>query len=211
MALSALGREAEARKAYRQALALDPVDPESLLQAADLELKGGAPDQARDLVRRALAAHPGSFEALVLMARVEEERGDEGRAARWLGRVLEINPYEYRAHAELARLAQERGDWPAAAREFQAALGMNPAHDARMSYGLGYALLRMGRAAEAREAFLAATAQDPRLAEPHLALGLLLIDSEPARARQELEQYLRLAPAGEGVGAAREALEKLAP
>lgn len=82
--LMRLQRESEALKHFSEALALEPMHPQALLGAADLEHKQGRTERARELLRRHLQVARPTPESLwleVRIARALGHRGDEAMAA----------------------------------------------------------------------------------------------------------------------------------
>jgi Flp pilus assembly protein TadD len=66
--------------------------------------------------------------------------------------------------------------------------------DALAHFQLGYACLGLEKRGEARSEFARAAELDPKLAEAHLNLGMLLLDKEPAAAVAPLEKVVALKP-----------------
>jgi len=61
-------------------------------------------------------------------------------------------------------------------------------------FQLGYAYAGLKRAADAKEEFSRAAALDPKMAEAHLNLGLVLMDTEPAAAADAFRHAAELQP-----------------
>lgn len=99
------------------------------------------------------------------------------------------------AQADQIRHAEdllERGDYAGAEVELTRLAAAN-AGDARVQYDLGFTQERNGKDDAAAKSYLAAIAADGKLAEAHVALGLLRArDGDNAQARSELEFAVKL-------------------
>ena len=84
-------------------------------------------------------------------------------------------------------------------------------NDIRMRYVLGTLYGAVGDAGHARGELEFVIATKPDMAEPHWALGKLLLDEgkEPALAEGQLKEYLRLAPTGSHAEEAHGLLDKV--
>lgn len=101
-------------------------------------------------------------EALKKLARMLEEAGRAEQAEAVLARLLWIYPVkDEELHRSLARLREKLGRWEGAAEEWRAVLASGTVDSASAWYGVALASSRLGRAAEAREAVLAALEQAP--------------------------------------------------
>ncbi len=89
----------------------------------------------------------------------------------------------------LARLDLSRGSYPEAEARCRQALAAAGGQYAPAQAGLGIALLRQGRAADAQHAFTLALEQDPKLWEAHYGMAMGLMDAGNWQdARKQLEQ-----------------------
>jgi tetratricopeptide (TPR) repeat protein len=167
--LAALGRLDEAKLAYAHALAVDPDDPQILLDAADLYLSHGgereddeiALEYARRGERRARRRHAELLEQLELL---------EGMALDDLGRSSEALP------------------------KLEEALSRDP-KDMDAHYERGSALFELCRFAEAKDELSRVLAALPDDAYAHHELGLTLerLD-DPRGAARELARASELSP-----------------
>ncbi len=167
--LAALGRLDDAKLAYAHALAVDPDDPQTLLDAADLYLSHGGGRESDEIAlayarrgeRRARRHHPELLEQLELL---------QGMALDDLGRPGEALP---KLDEALSRDGKDL--------------------DAR--YERGSALFELCRFAEAKEELERVVAALPDDAYAHRELGLALerLD-DPRRAARELARATELAP-----------------
>ncbi len=81
------GRAKDAEQSFRKALALNPKQPESLLQMAELAQAGGNGLQARAFLERYTAVAPVTAGTLWLGRNIELGLGDAAQAARYAQRL----------------------------------------------------------------------------------------------------------------------------
>jgi tetratricopeptide (TPR) repeat protein len=99
------------------------------------------------------------------------------------------------ARITTAESALEKGDFQAASDELTKLAAELP-NDARVLYDLGFAAEHLDNATAAADAYTKATAADPMLAEPQIALGLLdAREGRTDKARSELQTASNIATA----------------
>lgn len=86
------GQPDRAESGWRQALALEPVELQSLAGLAALQFERGRYMDARAFVERWLDRAPADGEALQLASRIEQKLGDNVAAQRYLSRLQAITP-----------------------------------------------------------------------------------------------------------------------
>jgi type IV pilus assembly protein PilF len=94
------GRPQDAEQSFRKALALNPKQPEALLQMAEMAQAGGNGLQARAFLERYTAVAPVTAHALWLGRNIELGLGDTAQAARYAQRLKS----EYPTSAETSKL-----------------------------------------------------------------------------------------------------------
>lgn len=165
IAYANLQRYDDAARQLREAIALDPGFLAAMANLIAVDLQRGDLREARSIGDRFVALAPDSARALYARGIVALQSGDSVTARADFGKLLQTNPAYAVAHYDLA-LAEERlGQLDAAERELRAALTLAPTY-ARAEFALGAVLLRQGRRAEAKEAFvrtLQDAAGDPAL------------------------------------------------
>lgn len=129
------------------------------------------------------------------LATALKAEGDEDQALELLQRAVELDPSYPSAHFKLGNSWLARGENQRAAEAFERALALDD--QAETHAGLGLALFRLGRFAEAEPHFARALALDPD--DPDPALGLAGTLAQLGRVDEAIEAYrkvLALAPDG---------------
>ena len=124
-----------------------------LTNYGNLLLEAGKTDEAVSLLTRSLAVKPDAVPTRLNLARVAEERGLLGEAATHLLAALAVEPSDEEVRVHLATIYTKAGRLDDAVREYRKALE-SPSPSAFLAHnGLGVALMRAGRSAEAIEHF----------------------------------------------------------
>lgn len=190
----ARGHAARCRNLYARALALAPNDPELLIRQAQAMNLWGDFYRMESIYRGRLAAAPGDLPTRLALARLmmSAQRFDEARGLYLDLLVRGAPPGEIRP--ALARVAWEAGDLEECLRSADLALRHDPDDAASLALA-GRALLRLGRAEQARDRYVrlaglpgSEAAGLVGLARADLALG------EAGQARRWLERAVRAAP-----------------
>lgn len=87
-----LGRNEQAREAYRIALSVDPAQTDALLGEARLALVDRKQDVALKMAEKAVASGPRNADALALLGDLKRVHGDEAGAARAYEQAVAITP-----------------------------------------------------------------------------------------------------------------------
>jgi tetratricopeptide (TPR) repeat protein len=180
-ALAALGRTDDARLAYTHALALDPDDPETLAEAADLYLKHGnvtreldeiALEYAKRGERRARRRRPELVEQLdLLQGMALNDLGRSQEAITKLGEALEHDPKDLDARYEHAVALFELCRFVEAKADLKKVLSELP-DDAFAHHQLGLTLERLGDARGAKAELDKSTALDKEAFPPTLTVNM---------------------------------------
>jgi tetratricopeptide (TPR) repeat protein len=99
----------EARRAYEEAIALEPAHPDALVNLGRLRHEAGDLDGARALYQRALQARPSDPVAAFNLGVALEDLGEPKGAIRCYRRALRHDPRCADAHYNLARLYERSG------------------------------------------------------------------------------------------------------
>ncbi|HTO06257.1 MAG TPA: tetratricopeptide repeat protein [Myxococcota bacterium] len=150
---AARGIEAEARRAFKRAVAQDPDCAEAYVALGDQRFREGSTKKAIGLFRRALGLHPAIGRLLYpRLYESYEKLGDMAGLERLLRERMDVEPEDADAALWLARAiaAQSRADEALA--HLQRLLDRAPAQLA-LHAEIGRVLLRENRELEARKAF----------------------------------------------------------
>jgi len=193
------GRAAEAEKAYREALPNDSKNPEvhdglgvALLMQGRFKDAFSSFDRAVELDsgRTLYRIHRG-------MACLELGRFKDAEADFRAGESSPSPEDRLDAAINRGRLKQRQKDFTAAEDAFSEALSRNPKSSSAL-IGRGIAREARGALEPAAEDYLGAIRLEPRNAEAHLRLGLVLVTlKKTALGRRYLERTIELDPAGE--------------
>jgi cellulose synthase operon protein C len=149
-----------AEAAARQALSIDPAQPDAWVLLASEAMDATRRDEARDALAKVLEQNPRHVEALALSAALAQIEDRHEDVARFSQQALAVHP----RNADVARVVGERVArqyrFDEAVRFLQAAVTLDP-ENSRAQASLGLHLLRTGDEAAARKALEAAFARDP--------------------------------------------------
>ena len=149
-----------AEAAARQAIAIDPAQPDAWTLLASEAMDASKRDEARAAIARVLQDNPQHVEALALsaaLAQIEDRKED---VASFTARALAIHP----RNADVPRIIGDRlarhYRFDEAVRFLREAVALDPGNS-RAQAALGMHLMRTGDEAEARKALDAAFSNDP--------------------------------------------------
>ena len=188
-----LGLDAEALEALQTAARLAPGNPQVLMALSDYYLATGNYAEARrhaELVGESGPANPHEN-----LARIALAQGDLAAAERESRAALERYPSRRIPHLILGRIAHDRHDYPGALAEL--ALAARPPEGGaatplqNLNFLRGDSLARLGREAEAEEAFLQEVRDFPANPSPRTGLALLYASQgREADARRSLSDLV---------------------
>ncbi len=117
---------AEAERAYKKALSLDPTLSNALTNLGNLEYRRGDSEKAERYYRSALECDPEQPEALYNLGFLCFERDEIDEAVELFGQALESDPSFADAHFNLAMALEERGDSAGARPHWRQYLALEP-------------------------------------------------------------------------------------
>lgn len=123
-----LGRLAEAQRAYRATLALEPESLPALYGLAWTARQLGDVETARSAIAEALRLQPRNVDAIALKADLEAAAGNLGAAAAGYRDLLEVRPDHLEARVNLAGILFAEGDYRAAIAALDPVLAAVPSH-----------------------------------------------------------------------------------
>ncbi len=176
--LSVAGAYENARFAYLEAAKRNPVNPETPLLLARLELSRADLETARSLIRESLAFKEDYADAYLLLAQLEVQANNIGGAIASAERLANLIPNNPAIYFELGLLKYSNKDFAGAANAFSLALVSAPDY-ANAKYYLGLTLATMGQLDGALEQFEALALTNPDSQEVELILQELRAGRNP--------------------------------
>lgn len=161
-----------ARTLYRQALAIDPAQPDALRLLAILDWRDGGPEQAIAKLRRAATAAPGTPAPRLVLATALDAAGRGAAAAGTLRRAIALDPADVQSWAAAAHRATRTGCPTEALAAWRAVATLCPDRPAALM-GLAGALRDNGQAEAALRTGKRALALEPAAAAAHADLALM--------------------------------------
>jgi len=143
---------------YQQALAQDANDPAVLERLAEAQLGAGQVDAARQTAEAALKIDPQRIAAKSTLAKIAMQQRDYSAALPYLRELVARDPQDESIRIELGKACAQTGGLDEALKNLAPALAHGyPDEKGSLHYLLGSVLKKMGRNAEAEQAFAAAT------------------------------------------------------
>lgn len=196
LGIAEMGRNdlAAARKAFEQALALDPKFSVAELNLAQIDLREGKREAAEARYRGIVERDPGNVQALLALAAFADQAQQPAQALAWLEKGWEKNPASVQIGLPLAERYLQRGDRLKAngvVRQLETAQPNNPLIQ-RM---LGAVLFASEDIAGARAAFRkVAEAQPDKPDAWFLIASTYLREKDETAADQSLDKALAIDP-----------------
>lgn len=191
-----LGHYAEAERAYRKAVELNPAMPETWKNLALVLLKSNRAQEAEDALRQALKQKPDFALAWLNLSELLYKRGDKAGAGEALEKATSANPSFAAAWHALGVLRRETGDIAGAVAALEKASQLDPSRGETWAY-LGEMQLRSGHADEALKALQEAEKIDPKseLTMEALSMYYGTRGGDHARALTYAERAVAINPA----------------
>jgi len=194
IALSDLGRPAEAEASFREALRVRPNYPEGHNNLGKVLDDTDRPAEAEASFREALRLRPNYLDAHNNLGKVLNDLGRPAEAETSLRKALRLRPNYLDAHNNLGIAQRDLGRLAEAEASLREALRLQP-NFAEAHNNLGKVLDDLGRPAEAEASFREALRLRPNYPEAHNNLGVALRDlGRPAEAEMSYREALRLRP-----------------
>jgi tetratricopeptide (TPR) repeat protein len=167
------GRLTEAERIYRQILAIDAHQPDSLHLLGMIAYEGGSHEAAVDMIRLAIAIDGKQAAYHSNLATVLRAQGNLDEAAACCKRALALNPGLVEVHTNFGNILQAQGKLDEAVACQQRALALKP-DCAEAYYNLGIARQAQGKLDEAVACYERALTLKPDYPEAHGNLGTAL-------------------------------------
>jgi len=187
------GRIAQAERAYREALALDPGHPEALGLLGMLAGQGGEPQVAVQLLQRALHRDPRNANLHYNLGETWRHLGDNEKALACFQRAAHFNPRHadaFRSGADAALAEAKRRE---AAGRWSEAIDFKR-RGVQLMIVAGRLRLDAGDPQAAATELHRATTVDPRHAEAWMWYGWALLKPSPSQAIPALRRAIELDP-----------------
>ncbi|NOT28019.1 MAG: tetratricopeptide repeat protein [Acidobacteria bacterium] len=195
MAALRQGRLADAERAFKESLTLEPRSSAPMVGLAQVALQKGDQSSANSYLKQALASAPESAQLQAVWGGFLYSRGDFKQAEAALLKAVSLEPKAAGSQASLGDLYLNAFQQPAKAVEaYRAAVKVDPRH-AGAHYGLGVALVLQGQANEGRDQLLEASKLAPQNPLPYYALGSVhAAQGRHSEALASLERAIKLQP-----------------
>jgi len=167
------GQLTEAERIYRQVLAIDAHQPDSLHLLGMIAYEGGCHEAAVNMIRKAIAINKKEAAYHSNLATVLRAQGKLDEAAACCERALALKPELVEAHTNLGNILQAQGKVDQAVAHQERALALKP-DCAEAYYNLGIARQAQSKLEEAVTCYERALALKPDYAEAHGNLGTAL-------------------------------------
>ena len=164
-ALASLGRLDEAVGEWRKALTIRPNNWQALSDMGLALYQAARYDAAAEVYQRLIALRPDNVFGLQMLGTVHQAQGMNAEALQYYERAIAIAPLP-QTLSNMGALYHQRGDYARAVDAYRRAIAQRP-NAAPTHRNLGDSLLRLGRAAEAKESYRRAVV----LAEAALAVN----------------------------------------
>jgi protein O-GlcNAc transferase len=188
------GQLSDAEVLYRQVLAIDPRQADSLHWLGVVLIQTGRYDPAVDLVRQAIAINPNVAAWHANLGTVLQQQGQPEAAIACFHRALELRPDFPEASNNLGNALNQLGRREEAIPCLRQALLLRPDY-AEAHNNLGDVLRQLGRLDEAVNCFRQALDLRPDYLEAHNNLGdALRRQDQPERAAASFRRALELRP-----------------
>ena len=198
------GNLSQAENFYRQALAIDPENPDGLNLLSIIVSESGNTNEAIELLEKAVRGNPGNADFCNNLGQLYKTAGRLPDAIEAYGKALKARPDFSDAHSNLGNALAEAGDIETALNHYREALRIDP-ENAHAQYNLATALSGRGDHTAAIEGFRSVLAIAPDYPEAlnNLAFSLLeqgSIDEASDHLKRALELNPEFAAAHANVG-----------
>ena len=184
-----------AEEAWREALKIDPHNPESLFHLGNRLRERGEHEAAIDHFERALERTPGHPGVLNNLGLALEASGDAQRAEACYREVLTAQPQHADALANLANLLQGQRRYREAVLAYEKAIAVRRDFPAKFWRARGVALGELGAFADAEQSFREAARLAPDHLRTQIKLGsMCLLQAKFEEADTPLTRALELDP-----------------
>lgn len=134
--------------------------------------------------------------------------GDHDQAIAKFNEAIAIIPTCYNCYNNIAFSYSAKKDWANAETAYQKSIEVKP-DDAAAYVGLAGIYFNTGKAAEAKPLVEKAVGIDPSNPDAHYIYGMTLVADNPAKAKAEFDEFLKLAPTSPNAAIAKSIVTEL--
>jgi tetratricopeptide (TPR) repeat protein len=135
-------------------------------------------------------------------------QGQHDAAIAKFNEAIAIIPTCYNCYNNIAFAYSQKKDWANAETAYKKSIEVK-ADDAAAYIGLAGIYFNTGKPAEAKPLLEKAISLDASNADAHYILGMTLVSENPAKAKSEFEEYVKLAPTGPNAATAKMLITEL--
>ena len=192
--LKASGQPARLVEIISQAERMDPSNSLPWFDSGALDAEQGRTAEAIEKFRKAIALSPDLNGARMSLGRILAETGQPGEAEVLFRQALSIDPYDATAHDLLGRALVAKGSMTEAVYEFERAVRLRPRYEPNL-YDYALMLMQLNRPEESERIAREAIEADPKQADAHELLGIMLArKGRLAEAAGEYQVVVQLRP-----------------
>jgi tetratricopeptide (TPR) repeat protein len=192
------GASDEAVRAYQQAIAADPANPDRYLDYTRLLIDLDRLPEAHEVVEQGMSRVPDDYPLIIRSGAIAGMQGNRAQAREAYQKAIAKHPALALGYIALAQSYMKEGNDQEALRILTEARRAVPL-DFALEYVYGLISFQLGQQDQALEALRTAERLDPSVAEPHYQLGLLWMKKEQWRdAQEEFAQVLAVDPRNAG-------------
>lgn len=144
------------------------------------------------------------------IGRIQSQKGDLAAAEAAYLKAIELDAAKAAPYAALATIYNQQKKFDESTKMSQKANDLAGGGDASSVYNQGIAFWNAQKPAEAQAQFERAIALDPKMADAYYYLGMTLVSQGKTKeAVAPLQEYLKLAPAGDNAATAKAVLDTI--
>jgi tetratricopeptide (TPR) repeat protein len=193
-AYESMGAPEKALDAYQKAIAADPANPDSYLDATRLLIDRDRYQEATALVEQGIPLVPDAYPLIIRQGAIAGMQGDRASARAAYRKAIALHPTVALGYVALAQSYNKEGNDQQALSVLDDARKVIPS-DFALEYVYGLILLETGQHQAALEPLQTAARLNPAIPEPHFQLGVLYMKTQRWKdAEAEFEQVLKLDP-----------------
>jgi tetratricopeptide (TPR) repeat protein len=172
-------------------------------QTANLALAGASASAVKEAQAKNAAISKVFDEGVAL-----SNAGQQDEAIAKFQEAINIVPNCYNCYNNIAFSYSQKKDWANAEAAYKKSMEVKP-DDAAAYVGLAGIYFNTGKAADAKPLVEKAVQIDPSNADAHYIYGMTLVAENPAKAKTEFEEFIKLAPDAPNAAIAKQLISEL--